>query len=251
MRMGGKRRSGIRSEVQGQQTREQILDAAEALFAEHGINGVSLRAIVGAAGANIAAIHYHFGSRERLIEEVMVRYAKRITDEHVRRLADCREGPGRPPLLDQVVAACLAPALHANRRPEDDGISKYNRLRARLAAETTDFARQVIVKCYDDAGQRQIAALSKVLPQLSREDLLWRYHVMLSIMIFSAPVANRLEHLSGHAYEFAEPETALNWFVPLFTALFQAPQHQAGAQAWIPGEAPQPRIAEPASARAS
>jgi AcrR family transcriptional regulator len=249
--MGGKRRTGVRSEVQGQQTREQILDAAEALFAEHGVNGVSLRAIVGQAGANIAAIHYHFGSRERLIEEVMVRYAKRITDEHIGRLADCREGPGRPPLLEQVVAACLAPALHANRRPQDDEISKYNRLRARLAAETTDFARQVIGKCYDDAGQRQIAALSKALPHLSREDLLWRYHIMLSIMIFSAPVANRVEHLSGHAQDFADPNAAINAVVPLFAALFQAPPQKAGVEAWIPGEASQPRIAEPVPARAS
>jgi hypothetical protein len=151
----------------------------------------------------------------------MVRYAKRITDEHTRLLDDCREGPGRPPLLEQVVAACLVPALDANKPTESDGISTYNRLRARLAGESNEFARQVIAKCYDDSGRRQIAALAKALPHLSHEDVLWRYHVMLGIMIFSAPAAVRLAHLSGYAFNFGDPDVAIHRFVPLFVAMFQ------------------------------
>jgi hypothetical protein len=70
-------------------------------------------------------------------------------------------------------------------------------------------------------------------------------------MIFSAPVANRIEHLSGHAADFGDPEKALNAFVPLFTALFLAPPQRVGARAWIPGESSAPWLAEPAAARAS
>ena len=54
-------------------TKKQILDSAEALFAEHGIEGVPLRRIIVEAGVNSAAIHYHFGSKEGLVKAVFAR----------------------------------------------------------------------------------------------------------------------------------------------------------------------------------
>ena len=54
-------------------TKERILDAAEQLFGEHGPSDTSLRAITAAAGVNLAAVNYHFGSKEKLIEAVLSR----------------------------------------------------------------------------------------------------------------------------------------------------------------------------------
>jgi len=48
-------------------TRTQILDAAEHLFAERGFRGTSVRAITDLAGANLAAVAYHFGSKAELL----------------------------------------------------------------------------------------------------------------------------------------------------------------------------------------
>ena len=54
-------------------TKEQILDVAERMFAESGVHGVSLRAIIAEAGVNLAAVHYHFGSKDALVEAVFER----------------------------------------------------------------------------------------------------------------------------------------------------------------------------------
>lgn len=59
-------------------TDDRLLDAAERLFAERGVDAVSLRAIMAAAGTNVAAVHYHFGSKERLIEALLDRHLHRI-----------------------------------------------------------------------------------------------------------------------------------------------------------------------------
>ncbi|MCB0307606.1 MAG: helix-turn-helix transcriptional regulator, partial [Calditrichaeota bacterium] len=55
-------------------TRERILDAAEQLIAENGIGSTSLRHIIAAAEVNLAAVHYHFGSKQALVEEVYARH---------------------------------------------------------------------------------------------------------------------------------------------------------------------------------
>ena len=76
-------------------TREALLDAAESLFAEHGVQAASLRAITQQAGANLAAVHYHFGSKEGLVRAVFSRRIGPLNEERLRRLEECeREGRG-------------------------------------------------------------------------------------------------------------------------------------------------------------
>src|SRR5438105_15411192 len=65
-------------------TKSRILDAAEALFMEHGFDATSLRQITAAANVNLAAVHYHFGSKEELFESVLRR---RLDPMNLERLA--------------------------------------------------------------------------------------------------------------------------------------------------------------------
>ena len=68
---------------QGPETRTRILDAAEALFAENGLDATSMRMITGRAGVNLAAVNYHFGGKDGLIQEV---FRRRLTELNRRRL---------------------------------------------------------------------------------------------------------------------------------------------------------------------
>mgnify|MGYP006278988837 CR=1 FL=1 len=90
---------------QGRQAAERILAAAARLFAAHGVAGTGLREITTEAGVNLAAVNYHFGSKEGLLESLIERSARPLVEERMRLLAECAEGPGRPPMLEQWVTA--------------------------------------------------------------------------------------------------------------------------------------------------
>src|SRR6185295_619338 len=99
-------------------TREALLDAAEGLFAEHGIQASSLRAITQRAGANLAAVHYHFGSKEGLVRAVFSRRLKPLNEERLRRLEACDLEAADA--VEQVLDAFLAPLLRLSRERTRD-----------------------------------------------------------------------------------------------------------------------------------
>src|SRR3981081_1063502 len=78
-------RSARQDEEDG--TRDRILKTAERLFAERGFNGVSVRALAGAAKVNIASIGYHFHSKEGLLAAVYRRHCEPLIEERLRGLA--------------------------------------------------------------------------------------------------------------------------------------------------------------------
>src|SRR6185312_11029386 len=87
-------------------TKDRILDAAEALFMEHGFEATSLRAITTAAGVNLAAVNYHFGSKEELFQSVLTRRLDPMNQERVALLTELERGaaPG-PVACDRILSA--------------------------------------------------------------------------------------------------------------------------------------------------
>jgi len=103
-------------------TRERILDAAESLFVEHGFEATSMRMITGRAGVNLAAINYHFGSKEALIQDVFRRRLTWLNQERLRALERYEaEAKGAPLKPHQIV--------HAQRDTEE-GLDDLVRLEA-------------------------------------------------------------------------------------------------------------------------
>jgi len=94
-------------------TKERILGAAEALFATHGFAGASLRQVTAAARVNLAAVNYHFGSKDKLIEEV---FRRRLDELNSRRLAALGKVAGLDETrLEDVLDAYIRPALDLSR----------------------------------------------------------------------------------------------------------------------------------------
>ena len=132
---GKTRRAARRPNVD---TKESLLDAAERLFAEHGLQGVSLRMINAAAGArNASAAHYHFRSRDRLVKTLARRRMDKLSQE---RLADLQrveaEAAGGPPDVHAIVAAVTLPTFRMLLDDRDGG-ANYVRFLARAAADPT------------------------------------------------------------------------------------------------------------------
>jgi AcrR family transcriptional regulator len=99
----------LREALPGRETQDRILDTAERLFAERGIDGVSVRAILAEAGVNAALANYHFGSREGLIDALLRRRLAPLNEERA-RLLDEVEARGKAASVEDVLRAFFAPA---------------------------------------------------------------------------------------------------------------------------------------------
>ncbi len=97
---------------QSPDTRERILDAAEALFVEHGFEATSMRMITGRAGVNLASVNYHFGSKEALIQEVFRRRLTWLNEARLNALERFeQETRGAPLKAHQIVEAFFGVSL--------------------------------------------------------------------------------------------------------------------------------------------
>jgi AcrR family transcriptional regulator len=90
-------------------TKDRILGAAEELFAQFGFAGTSLRQVTSRADVNIAAVNYHFGSKENLVNEVFRRRMDEMSERRLNELHQAQEE--HPGELEPILAAFIQPAL--------------------------------------------------------------------------------------------------------------------------------------------
>lgn len=169
-------------------TKEIILGAAEQLYAEKGFAGTSLRAIIKAAGVNTAAIHYHFGSKEALIEAVIERRVEPVNRARLARLDEIEAAhpDGRLP-LEAVIEAFLEPAIRL-RMESRDGSEVLPRLMARVAMEAGNELRDIVTHVFARVRERFVPALCRALPDVPESEVLWRMHMMIGSLCFAVAV---------------------------------------------------------------
>jgi AcrR family transcriptional regulator len=164
----------------GAATRQRLLDAAERLFAERGYEGTSLRGLADAAGANIAAVNYHFRSKEGLLQAVIARAMTPVNAERDRRLSDLRAG-GEAPSVEQLVRAFIEPGLelldhHGGREPQ------VARFIGRVLLDPSPRIRQLFADQVDPVEGRYLDALRLALPDRDADSVLFGYTSMLGLL---------------------------------------------------------------------
>lgn len=164
----------------GAVTRLAILRAAERLFAERGFAGASLRGIVAEAGVNLAAVNYHFGSKEGLIRAVFAWRLEPLNRERLRLLDGCEAGGGGG-TLEGILEALIRPALHLSRDERHGGVV-FMRLLGRTMSEGEGERREMLDGHLAETVQRFTRALQRVLPWLPAEDFYWRLHFTVGAM---------------------------------------------------------------------
>jgi AcrR family transcriptional regulator len=151
-------------------TKERILSAAETLFARHGFAGASLRQVTAAANVNLAAVNYHFGSKDNLIEEV---FRRRLDELNARRLdALAMALASGMPKLEDILGAFIRPALALSL--DDSGGHAFMRVLARAYAEHDDRLRKFLSDNYGHVLREFAVAFARLLPHLDKEELYWR-----------------------------------------------------------------------------
>jgi len=209
-----------------EERRQAILDVAEALFAEQGIAGTSVRSILAAAGANVAAVHYHFGSKEKLVEEVFRRRAEKIANDRIRGLKRALADPDTTWRLERIVRAFLESGFTGGDTPE--GAARFARLRARISTEDTELARRLQSDCFDASSREFIAALAAVLPDLDAVAIAWRFHAMLGVMVYTMANPGRIQKLTDGACDPSDYFEAVDRLVPIVAAMFRSESTAAG-----------------------
>lgn len=200
--------------------RQRLIDASEQLFAEHGWNAVSIRTIVAAAGVNLAALHYHFGSKEQLLTEIFAARAKPIAEERMRLLAEIGRQGGTPS-LEGILEAFLRPALTIGSDARFGGRA-FVKLRARLATEPETVSRRILANAFDELSGEFLAALGRALPQIPTPDLEWRFHFMLGAMFYTMADAGRIQSLTNGRCDPGRVEDALAHIIPFLAAGFRS-----------------------------
>ncbi len=150
-------------------TKERILGAAESLFAQRGFDGASLRQLTTAAGVNLAAVNYHFGSKEKLVEQIFRRRLDALNDSRLEALA--LVAGAETTTIEDVLAAFIRPALDLSH---DETGSLFMRVLARAFAEHDDTLRQFLSENYGHVMRQFTAEFARLLPELSRQELYWR-----------------------------------------------------------------------------
>ena len=164
-------------------SKQRLLEAAERLFAERGFDAVSVRDITKLAGANVAAVNYHFGDRENLISLVITRHTEPVIDERLARLESVeRKGSGKGVPLEEVLDALVRPLVSATRRsalPE----SLHHKLLGRVFALPPEAWPEALVERTRQVMGRFMRALAKALPSVPAEELVWRMHFVTGGMV--------------------------------------------------------------------
>ena len=203
-------------------TKERILDTAERLFAAQGYAATSLRGIIAEAGVNLAAVHYHFHSKEALLEAVVLRRSVPANRARLALLDQFeKEAGGNPPPLEKVIEAFVSPTLHMSRDPQSGGMV-FMKLLGRLHAEG-DLLPRILTSQFGDVLERFGAALRAALPDLPPEELFWRLNLALGALAQTLRGGSKdLQTISDLSLSF-NSETALERLVVFLSAGFRAP----------------------------
>ena len=164
-------------------TKQRILDAAEHLFARNGYHATSLRGITTTADANLAAVNYHFGSKEALLEAVIVRRLdplNEIRNSQLEALLQKAERAGELPSCREVLRAFVEPTLRL--RQQGSEAEDFIALIGRTLAEPRGIAMSIFLRHMQPLLQRIFQALALSLPALTEQDLFWRMHFTMGCL---------------------------------------------------------------------
>ena len=186
-------RKGVRLDATSADTKTRILDAAEELFMEHGFEATSLRSLTTAAGVNLAAVNYHYGSKEELFQAVLTRRLDPMNQERIQLLEKLeREAGDKPLACEKILFAMLIPALRL-ARDEERGGKNFLRLVGRAYADPAPFIRHFLSEQYAEMIGRYKEAFHRALPHLARQELTWRLHFVMGALSYTLLGADLLK----------------------------------------------------------
>ncbi|MCD6074821.1 MAG: hypothetical protein K0Q70_1704 [Rhodospirillales bacterium] len=215
--------SGVKRNRSGRITRTKILDAAEQIFADKGVHGASLREIMIIAEVNIAAVNYYFGSKADLLKAVVARRAALINGARLSLLEEGLRKSGGVATMDQWLHAFVQPFVEVEGS-NDPGWRNFMRVLNWVATGQGQdkLCQEIIQETYGAMRQSFLDALAAILPELSVEEVNWRYYSAVTVLRTVVMARERAE-LAGAPVDIADLNHMIAHVVPFLRGGLTAP----------------------------
>ncbi|MGD1909470.1 MAG: TetR/AcrR family transcriptional regulator [Rivularia sp. (in: cyanobacteria)] len=161
-------------------TKEQILNVAERQFGEKGFAGTTLRGVIKEAGVNIAAVHYHFGSKEELFVAVVRRVAQQMVPAQLKELGKYTN-QDKTPSVENIMEAFFAPPLRMISQMGEAGVIRSQFI-GRCRAEPLPIQR-LGDREFNESQQCFLDILQRAFPNQTRSELEWKLDLVIAILI--------------------------------------------------------------------
>ncbi len=203
-------------------TQKKIIEAAEIEFADHGFGGASIREITRRADVNIAAINYHFGSKEDLFKE-MVRYRiDPINEERLALLDQAEESnKAKPVPLEEIVDIIVRPLLNKLISEDQAGVH-FLRAMGKGMGEEQSFMKDLFEDCMQEVLRRFIQALSFSLGKPSFAKVVYGMHFLACAMLGAMLQHTRLEYMGQGKIDTGNVEELVDQLVAFISGGLKA-----------------------------
>lgn len=178
------------------ETKLKILNTAELLFAENGVGNTSLRNITQAAKVNLAAVNYHFGSKDELVAQVFVRRLEPMNNKRLTRLAALLSGSVEPE-LKAVLRAFVEPPLEMSRGADQDQGAVFIKLLGRTYTEPSEMINDLIRSTHKAVIEAFKPVFQRCLPELPTNVLHWRLHFMVGVLAYAMAGSDTMRLISS------------------------------------------------------
>lgn len=211
---------GMKGKQAHKDKRHKILDAAEKMFALSGYEGAGMRQISLEAGVAQALIHYHFGTKERLFEAVVVRRSGEINRQREQRL-DTLFKQSDSPALEDIADALLRPTIEVGHRLAHS-TNDFAKILVSIANSTDRRSTELVAHYYNPIAKKFIAAFEKTTPGLSHENAVWAYMFAIGVGMTMMAQTGRPQKLSNGVCDDTDVEAMLLRVLPFITAGIRA-----------------------------
>jgi AcrR family transcriptional regulator len=173
--------------------RDQILDAAEALFAQQGFHGITVREVTSKAEVDVALVYYYFANKMDLFDAVLHRRADIVNRERIELLRQVAATPGKD-MLERLISAFIDP-LFRYLATGEEGWRNYCALIAQVN-NSREWGGEVMTRFFEPVVRELVAGLRIVLPDAEDDDLFWAYQFLSGALTLTLAATGRVERLS-------------------------------------------------------
>jgi AcrR family transcriptional regulator len=210
-------------------TKTRILDAAEILFAENGFKETSIHRLARKARVNQAAVNYHFGSKDALVEKVIERRLSMISNrrmENLKQIKMAAQRQGRRPDVQALLRAYIEPAL--TLMGKTSGERYFLLIVGRALSEPDEAIRNIFIRQFEPSFLLLAELMQSALPDLPEAVLRWRLHFAIGSLAHVMRLCGSkwpVEAIEPQAYD---TETVIKLLITFLTEGMAAPEtHEA------------------------